>query len=374
MKFSLSIPAMVTEAKAQVRYKRQNIPAPLDLIIEIAIFVLVFLICNVVLESIADMIFLIPALFMNSSFTAALSTAIQSGPSGLNGGVSSEIINQVMASPQASIAALFATVGAIVGAIIYVRFVEGRKIRTMGIRRGHILREYLVGLIIGAVMFGAATGIAVASGGLIYGGLAGASVGMLLFFFVGFMVQGASEEVLCRGYLLTTLARRQHLAVAVLVSSCLFGAMHLLNENVAALGIVNIILFGGFEAIYLLKRGNIWGVAAIHTAWNFTQGNVFGISVSGMATQPSILQFTPATGSALMSGGAFGLEGSLSASIVLIIAIICALLLKNADPPLRALPAPNGLGKVMILPGAKPLSTIPLPPQDRPSPTQPRIP
>ena len=352
MRFNLPIPTMIAEAKAQIRFKRAGIPAPVDLIIETLIFILVFFVCSLILEGIAYFVFLIPVMLTNESFLDELLTSTQAGQGTFNLETANEISSQIMATPEASIAILLATIGGIAGAFIYCRFIERRKLATMGFRRRRFFREYLLGLLVGSVMFGVAVLIAVAAGSMSYNGLAGASALIIVLFFVGYMVQGMSEEVIFRGYFLNTLARRQHMAIAVFVSSCLFGAAHLLNQNVAALGIINIILFGCFMAVYMLKRGSIWGAAAIHSAWNFTQGNIFGISVSGTAQQPSIFLFESTTDGVLINGGAFGLEAGLAASIVLIIAIVIVLLLKCSDPAPRTLAGSDGNSQAVFVPGA----------------------
>lgn len=76
-------------------------------------------------------------------------------------------------------------------------------------------------------------------------------------------------------------------------------------------------------ALYMLKTDNIWGVAALHGAWNFTQGNFLGITVSGQSAGASLFHFTERKDSPeWISGGAFGTEGSLLTSIVLLIGIL----------------------------------------------------
>ena len=372
MRFSLPVPKMIAEARTQVRFKREQIPAPVDLIIEIAIFILVFLICALVLQTGAGIIFLIPIFLMSNVFSDGSAFILQEGQSPFDPEVIDAITAQMGSMPAMNIATLLATVGSIVGVIIYCRFIERRKLATMGFRRKRIIREYFVGLIIGAAMFGTAVLIAVGAGTMSYKGLAGASTLLIVMFFLGFMVQSMSEEVVFRGYFLTTLARRQHIAVAVFISSCLFGAAHLLNSNVVALGIVNIILFGCVEGIYMLKRGSIWGAAAIHLAWNFTQGNVFGISVSGMTPQPSVFLFESSTEGALINGGAFGIEAGLAASVVLVIMIVICLLMKCSDPAPRVLAGSDGGSQVLATPEAQqqqywPPPSMPLfPPQGSP--------
>jgi membrane protease YdiL (CAAX protease family) len=154
---------------------------------------------------------------------------------------------------------------------------------------------------------------------------------------LGFLLQGLSEELLCRGYFMVSLAARQRLIVAVVVSSLAFAALHLANASVldVPLALPNLFLFGVFTGVYMLKRGSIWGVCAIHSLWNFAQGNIFGIKVSGSTQLPSLLQVSAPNDtwqSTLINGGNFGLEGGIAVTIVLGIAIAVTLLLPAAKP------------------------------------------
>ncbi|MCL1847997.1 MAG: CPBP family intramembrane metalloprotease [Coriobacteriia bacterium] len=358
MKFSLPIPTLVAEASSQVRFRRARIPAPVDLIIEILIFVAVFIIAGLILENLAYTVITMPLLFANESYQ----DLVQSGGIA-DFQAAAAVSSQVTSTPLGSAFMLFATIGCIIGVIIYCRFIERRKFRTMGFRRGHILREYFVGLLVGLVLFSAAVLVAMVTGTMHYAGLAGSSATLVLLFLLGFMIQGMSEELLCRGYFMVSLARRQHVAVAIIVSSCFFGLLHIFNSNITLLAIVNIALFGVFMGIYMLKRGNIWGVGAIHTAWNFTQGNIFGISVSGMERQPSIFIFEPNTTGELISGGAFGIEGGLAATLVLVVAVVIGLLMKCKDPAPLVFAGNDGSSQVVVLPGAQQLPLQPTAPE-----------
>lgn len=330
MNFNLSEPTLLVEARQQFRWAR-SLPRAVELIIEIALFLGVFMVTSL-LQTILAAIGLVPIFLVSGLSTSSL-----------------ESTGQLMQSPATALIILFATVATIVGVFIYCRFAEGRKLSTLGFRRGKAGREYLVGLAIGALLFGAAVLICVVTQTLTYEGLAYGSAGLIVVFFLGFLVQGMSEEVLLRSYFLVSLARKQNLIVAIIVSSLAFGALHLLNDGVSALAIINISLFGCFMAVYLLKRGSIWGVAAIHSMWNFTQGNIFGIQVSGMSKMESVFAFGATQGGELINGGAFGLEGGLAVTVVLAVALIVALLMRGADPvrsadpalQLEDLPAPN---------------------------------
>ena len=136
-------------------------------------------------------------------------------------------------------------------------------------------------------------------------------------------IQGGTEELLTRGWLLPIINKRSNLAIAIAVSSSLFGLMHLANAHVTFLSILSIILSGVFMALYMLKTDNLWGVAGLHGAWNFTQGNIYGLAVSGKSTGFSFFRFAAKPESAdWISGGAFGTEGSLFASLVLLAGIL----------------------------------------------------
>ena len=147
------------------------------------------------------------------------------------------------------------------------------------------------------------------------------------------LIQGGTEELLTRAWLLPIINKRSNLALAIGISSTLFGIIHLGNNNVTVLSILSIILSGVFMALYMLKTDNIWGVAGLHGAWNFTQGTIFGVAVSGTTTGPSLFSFETKTGVAeWISGGSFGTEGSIMASIILLLGIIyLALQLKKEN-------------------------------------------
>ena len=108
----------------------------------------------------------------------------------------------------------------------------------------------------------------------------------------------------------------------------MFAAFHIGNSNFSLIAFLNITLFGIFAGVFMLKRGSIWLSAAIHTAWNFMQGNIFGFNVSGTSGYDTVITATPKSIGTILSGGKFGLEGGLGVTVVLLIMILCALMLK----------------------------------------------
>jgi membrane protease YdiL (CAAX protease family) len=322
---------MIAEAREQIRWRR-NIPRPLDLIVEVGIFILVFLVTGLLLQGTLTAIGVIPIILTDREFIRSFIAATVESSGAVDLTISTEIATQIMQLPAVAIVAYLSTIGTIIGVIIYCRAIEGRRVATLGLRRGHALREYLTGALIGFALFSLAVLICVLTGTMSYEGFVLSSAGLLVLLLLGFLVQGMSEELLCRGYFMVSLARKQSLVVAIIVSSCFFGVLHLLNPGVQPLAIVNIVLFGCFAAVYLIKRGDIWGAGAIHSLWNFAQGNIYGIPVSGTEVTESVLSFAPVAGGELISGGAFGIEGGLATTVVLAAALIVTLLLKSRDP------------------------------------------
>jgi len=117
------------------------------------------------------------------------------------------------------------------------------------------------------------------------------------------------EEVLFRLIVLRLLERSVGTAWALIISSLLFGLAHLGNTGASPLigvmlGVELGLLFG---AAYLLTR-RIWLCTATHLSWNFVQGAVFSIAVSGQTGDGWLRGHL--TGPDWLTGGAFGAEGS----------------------------------------------------------------
>ena len=123
------------------------------------------------------------------------------------------------------------------------------------------------------------------------------------------------EELLFRGILFRWLEEFAGSFVALVLTAAMFGAAHLMNPNatpIAAFGIAIEagVLLGG---AYMLTR-SLWLPIGLHAAWNFTQGEIFDVPVSGL-DEHGLVQ-AKLSGPALLSGGGFGLEASLFAMVI----------------------------------------------------------
>lgn len=215
----------------------------------------------------------------------------------------------------------------ILAAIIYCKKFEKRKSYTMGFCKRGFFTEYLMGMGIGLLMIVLPILACIATGSVSISLSSSINPLMIALFFGAFLLQGMGEEVFFRGYLMTTLSRRTGLWPSIIISALMFSLLHTGNSAFSFIAFINIFLFGIFAGVFMMKRGSIWAVAAIHTVWNFVQGNVFGFNVSGIQKLDSVFTATGAGFGAILSGGEFGPEGGLGVTVVLLIALLGALIM-----------------------------------------------
>ncbi len=131
-----------------------------------------------------------------------------------------------------------------------------------------------------------------------------------------FLVGAFLEEIVFRGYILDNLLEDLHPILAVLLSSVLFMLLHISNPNLEAIALVNLFLAGVMMSIPFVFTRNLWFPFGLHWAWNFFQGPIFGYEVSGL---PMVSLFAQEIkpGADAWTGGEFGFEGSLLATLIL---------------------------------------------------------
>ena len=131
------------------------------------------------------------------------------------------------------------------------------------------------------------------------------ALGVLLVF----ILVGWNEELLSRGYHLQTLASGINLTWGIIISSAVFGILHLGNPNATWVSAAGIFLAGVFLAYGYVRTGQLWLSIGLHIGWNYFEGVVFGFPVSGL----DIFNLTYITvdGPILITGGTFGPEAGL---------------------------------------------------------------
>lgn len=245
---------------------------------------------------------------------------------------SMEVTQRLMESDGYMIGMLFSDIVMLLIVFLFCRFIQKRKLRTLGFIKKGMLKEYGLGMLLGFAFFSVCVLLGVLFGGLKIEGISPEfSIGIFVAYLLGYMVQGMTEEVLCRGYFLGSYARRYPVYAAVLANSLLFASLHLLNSGISVLAFINITLFGIFASIYFIRRGSIWGIGAFHSIWNLVQGNFYGIKVSGTPVGNTLFTTQAIAGKSLWNGGDFGMEGSLICTIVMTCGIIFLYTRKNKD-------------------------------------------
>jgi uncharacterized protein len=128
------------------------------------------------------------------------------------------------------------------------------------------------------------------------------------------------EELMLRGYILNNLMESVSRWPALMISALVFALLHAANPDFSVVGAINILLAGLLLGINYIYTKNLWFGILLHFSWNFFQGPLLGFEVSGLQLQ-SLLQHD-IQGSELLTGGKFGLEGSLVATVLLSLAIV----------------------------------------------------
>jgi membrane protease YdiL (CAAX protease family) len=193
----------------------------------------------------------------------------------------------------------------------YVRLLEKR--RTLELGPEHAPREFAIGTAIGLCLF-AATVVCLWVGGYYrvegFGQWPTASEVFALGLVPAFL-----EEILIRGVIFRITEESLGTWLAILISALLFGLVHLLNPGANLIAALCVVLEAGvlLAAAFITTR-RLWFPIGLHFAWNFTQGGIFGLPVSGR--QVGGLLRSALTGPELITGGAFGAEASIFAVFV----------------------------------------------------------
>ncbi len=141
--------------------------------------------------------------------------------------------------------------------------------------------------------------------------------------FVLFALAAAFEELLFRGYPFQTWLRGGVApAIPIILLSVFFGVMHLGNPSNTKFATVNTILAGIWLAIAYLKTRSLWFPTALHLGWNWMMGAVFGLPVSGLKFVPHPVLLATSEAPLWLTGGDYGCEGGVAATVVLIVATL----------------------------------------------------
>lgn len=214
------------------------------------------------------------------------------------------------------------TVITIATAFVFRRFVDRQSIYSMGFEwKGH-QRDAWAGFLLALVLLGAGSLILFFTQNIGWTNTQldtrAVATGLLLF-----LLTALGEEIAFRGYILNNLLTSMPRWPALAIVSVLFTLVHLGNAHLNPVAVLNLLAGGLLLGINYIFTRNLWFSVFFHFSWNFFQGTVLGYEVSGLGSQ-SIWQMER-KGDDLLTGGAFGFEGSAVATGLLVLALLfCA--------------------------------------------------
>ena len=215
-------------------------------------------------------------------------------------------------------------VAALAATVLVMRFDGRRPLVELGLEKAAALRDAGGGFLFGIIIVVPVLVLAVLAGGLRYGPDEGTvvqyvSTGAWTVFVI--LGAAAAEEFLFRGYPRRVLAERWGAAAALALTTAAFSVAHGANPHVGPLALANIGLAGLLLGMMLLVTGSLWWAIGLHAGWNFATSFVADLPVSGLSLVDAPLIDVTVPGNALLTGGEFGLEGGLAATVGLLLAV-----------------------------------------------------
>ncbi|MCP1310758.1 CPBP family intramembrane glutamic endopeptidase [Paenibacillus tyrfis] len=242
-------------------------------------------------------LFLSLLLFVGLQFAIVLILSVKWGGKSLVSSVRPELITPL---------------GGIAATLLIWMLLKKRSLRDLGMRLTLAgVREFGVGIVLGFGFMSIIAGILVAAGAVTLRINPSWSASSLIWSLIMFIWVGFSEEMFFRGYIMKTMeALKYRLPFAYMLSAMLFALIHLGNNDVSALAVFNIFLIGLLFSYMFTITGSLWMPIGYHLAWNYAQGSLYGLAVSGNDVNGVfVASFQKHLG--WLTGGDFGPEAGL---------------------------------------------------------------
>ena len=216
---------------------------------------------------------------------------------------------------------------AVIASAISARLLERRTFASIGFKlHRKWQRDFFLGCAMGAAALAIAVGVAVAANTVTFSvqtrALASIAQGFAIAFFF-FLIAGAFEELIFRGFPFQALEHNLGGAAAVAITSVLFGLAHLSNPSASAFSTINTMLAGVWVGSAYLMTRSLWLATALHCSWNFAMVWVFGLPVSGFTTLDQLAWLRGSIGPpAWISGGSYGPEGGVAVTVALLLSTV----------------------------------------------------
>jgi membrane protease YdiL (CAAX protease family) len=206
-------------------------------------------------------------------------------------------------------------------AILYWKMIEKKPLAAMGLSRE--IGTYFVGIVLSIHLLTLSVVMIVAFGNIKYQGtVENPDVLMIILLTGGLMIQGAAEEMLCRGIVLHTLKEQTSLLTAMSVSTILFIVPHwsslFAGELIyGVIGVINLLLISVIFSFLTIFFKSIWAACGLHSFWNAILYTVLGMNLSGNEKTVTAIFNMKSVGDNIWNGSLYGIEASIVTTIVL---------------------------------------------------------
>lgn len=225
------------------------------------------------------------------------------------------------------ISIIIATILAIITYIYFFKFYEKRKVEEFSTKKmfSSLLNGFLIGFVLQSL-----TILVI----YIKGGYSIISINPISFIISPLAMSIASaiiEEILFRGIVFRIIEEKLGSYFSLIISATIFGLLHMTNPNSSLIAGIGLAIQAGLllASAYIYSR-NLWLPIAIHFAWNFTQSAIFGANVSGNKISKTLIT-SEINGAEWFTGGQFGPEGSIQATLFCLIATVILLVLSHRE-------------------------------------------
>jgi membrane protease YdiL (CAAX protease family) len=145
-----------------------------------------------------------------------------------------------------------------------------------------------------------------------------------IILFIAVFIQSAAEELICRAFIYQRVLRtyRGRFWLAVLLNSVFFAAIHLGNNGVSPMAIVDLAVTGVLFSAMVYYFDSLWMAMAAHAGWNFTQSILAGLPNSGNVLPYSVFKLDAATAQdSFFYNVAFGVESTVPAIVIQLVVL-----------------------------------------------------
>ena len=217
----------------------------------------------------------------------------------------------------------------IIGVVFLLwRLFQKKTLKELGFTNNY--GSYFIGMAAGAGLLAACIVPVTLTGSIRYNGIfENIDIKMILLMIVCYVLQGAMEEVLCRGVVQQLLMKKTSVPVAVGITAAVFVFPHISNMEgagpaITAVAIVNLVLISMLFSLLTIRFKSIWAACGLHSVWNFILSCILGLNLSGNGEKIIAVFDMSSVGSNVLNGGEYGIEASILTAVVLAAAVgIC---------------------------------------------------